>query len=112
MDSKEIKKASQQALEDARARLGASGRGTRIDITPKEWEAIQAGAISASKLTQHLRYADMDKVREYATPKTYNSISPSKASRARAMRESGYTIQQIADAMGVSRSAISKVLNN
>lgn len=112
MDSKEIKKASQQALEDARARVGASGKGTRIDITPKEWEAIQAGAISDSKLTQILRYADMDKVREYATPKTYNSISPSKASRARAMRESGYTIQQIADAMGVSRSAISKVLNN
>lgn len=112
MDSKEIKKASQQALEDARARVGASGKGTRIDITPKEWEAIQAGAISDSKLTQILRYADMDKVREYATPKTYNSISPSKASRARAMRGSGYTIQQIADAMGVSRSAISKVLNN
>lgn len=112
MDSKEIKKASQQALEDARARVGASGKGTRIDITPKEWEAIQAGAISDSKLTQILRYADMDKVREYATPKTYNSISPSKASRARAMRESGYTIQQIADAMGVSRSAISKVLNS
>ena len=112
MDSKEIKKASQQALEDARARVGASGKGTRIDITPKEWEAIQAGAISDSKLTQILRYADMDKVREYATPKTYNSISPSKASRARAMRESGHTIQQIADAMGVSRSAISKVLNS
>ena len=112
MDSKEIKKANQQALEDARARVGASGKGTRIDITPKEWEAIQAGAISDSKLTQILRYADMDKVREYATPKTYNSISPSKASRARAMRESGYTIQQIADAMGVSRSAISKVLNS
>lgn len=112
MDSKEIKKASQQALEDARARVGASGKGTRIDITLKEWEAIQAGAISDAKLTQILRYADMDKVREYATPKTYNSISPSKASRARAMRESGYTIQQIADAMGVSRSAISKVLNN
>lgn len=112
MDSKEIKKANQQALEDARARVGASGKGTRIDITPKEWEAIQAGAISDSKLTQILRYADMDKVREYATPKTYNSISPSKASRARAMRESGHTIQQIADAMGVSRSAISKVLNS
>lgn len=112
MDSKEIKKASQQALEDARARVGASGKDTRIDITPKEWEAIQAGAISDSKLTQILRYADMDKVREYATPKTYNSISPSKASRARAMRESGHTIQQIADAMGVSRSAISKVLNS
>lgn len=111
MDSKEIKKASQQALEAARAQVGASGRANRIDITPKEWEAIQAGAISDAKLTQILRYADMDKVREYATPKTYNTLSSAKLSRAKAMKASGYTIQEIADALGVSRSTVTKQLN-
>ena len=111
MDSKEIKKASQQALEAARAQVGASGRANRIDITPKEWEAIQAGAISDSKLTQILRYADTDKVREYATPKTYNTLSSAKLSKARSMKASGYTIQEIADALGVSRSTITKQLN-
>lgn len=111
MDSNEIKKASQQALEAARAQIGASGRANRIDITTKEWEAIQAGAISDSKLTQILRYADMDKVREYATPKTYNTLSSAKLSRAKAMKASGYTIQEIADALGVSRSTVTKQLN-
>ena len=111
MDSKEIKKASQQALEAARAQVGASGRANRIDITTKEWEAIQAGAISDAKLTQILRYADMDKVREYATPKTYNTLSSAKLSRAKAMKASGYTIQEIADALGVSRSTVTKQLN-
>ena len=111
MDSKEIKKASQQALEAARSQVGASGRANRIDITPKEWEAIQAGAISDSKLTQILRYADTDKVREYATPKTYNTLSSAKLSKARSMKASGYTIQEIADALGVSRSTITKQLN-
>ena len=111
MDSKEIKKASQQALEAARAQVGASGRANRIDITPKEWEAIQAGAISDAKLTQILRYADSAKVREYATPKTYNTLSSAKLSRAKAMKASGYTIQEIADALGVSRSTVIKQLN-
>lgn len=108
MTKKEIKKASQQALEAARAQVNASGRDNRIDITPREWEAIQAGAISDSKLTQILRYADADKVREYATPKTYNTLSSAKISRAKAMKASGYTIQEIADALGVSKSTISK----
>lgn len=111
MDSKEIKKASQQALEAARAQVGASGRANQIDITPKEWEAIQAGAISDAKLTQILRYADSAKVREYATPKTYNTLSSAKLSRAKAMKASGYTIQEIADALGVSRSTVTKQLN-
>lgn len=111
MDSNEIKKASQQALEAARAQVGASGRANRIDITPKEWEAIQAGAISDAKLTQILRYADSAKVREYATPKTYNTLSSAKLSRAKAMKASGYTIQEIADALGVSRSTVTKQLN-
>ena len=111
MDSKEIKKANQQALEAARAQVGASGRANRIDITPKEWEAIQAGAISDAKLTQILRYADSAKVREYATPKTYNTLSSAKLSRAKAMKASGYTIQEIADALGVSRSTVTKQLN-
>lgn len=108
MTKKEIKKASQQALEAARAQVNASGRENRIDITPREWEAIQAGAISDNKLTQILRYTDADKVREYATPKTYNTLSSAKISRAKAMKASGYTIQEIADALGVSKSTISK----
>lgn len=111
MDKKEIKKASQIAITNARASVGASGKETRITINDKEWEAIQAGAISDSKLTQILRYADMDDVRRRATPRSTGTLSASKINRMKAMSDSGFTISQIADALGVSKSTVSSYMN-
>lgn len=111
MDKKEIKKASQQAITNARASVGASGKETRITITDREWEAIQAGAISDSKLTQILRYADMDIVREKTTPRTTGTLSQAKVGRMEAMLASGFTVSEIADALGVSRSTVSSYMN-
>lgn len=62
MTKAEIKKASQQALSKARNSVGA--KRTSIDITDKEWEAIQAGAISENKLTQILNNTNIDVVRQ------------------------------------------------
>ena len=60
MDKSEIKKASQQALSKYRDALGSISRRDRnIDITDKEWEAIQAGAISENKLKQILDNTDV-----------------------------------------------------
>lgn len=112
MDKKDIKKASQIAINNARASVNASGKETRITITDKEWEAIQAGAISDSKLLQILRYADTDAVRQRATPKTSTQLSTTKISKIRAMQSSGYTISEIADSLGVSSSVVSKYLSN
>lgn len=64
MTKAEIKKASQQALSKARNSVGA--KRTSIDITDKEWEAIQAGAISENKLTQILNNTNIDVVRQKA----------------------------------------------
>lgn len=111
MDKKELKKARQIAIEDARAKVGASGRNTKIDITPKQWEAIQAGAVSDTKLTQILKYADEKVVREYSTPKTSRTLSDAKIAKVAAMKDSGYTNAEIADSMNVSASTISKYLN-
>lgn len=111
MDKKEIKKASQIAINNARDAVGASGKESRIKISDKEWEAIQAGAISDSKLTQILRYADADDVRQRATPKTTTNLSTAKINKIRAMSNSGSTLSEIADAIGVSRSVVSSYLN-
>lgn len=111
MDKKEIKKASQIAINNARDAVGASGKESRIKISDKEWEAIQAGAISDSKLTQILRYADADEVRQRATPKTTTNLSTAKINKIRAMSNSGSTLSEIADAIGVSRSVVSSYLN-
>ena len=112
MTKDEIKKASQLALNDARASVGASGKETRITIDDKEWEAIQAGAISDNKLTQILRYSDVDELRKRATPKTTTQLSTAKINKIKAMKSTGYTIAEIAESLGISTSAVSKYLNN
>lgn len=110
-NKKELAKVKRYALEDARASVGASGRKSRIEITDKEWEAIQAGAISDTKLKQVLRYTDQDKIRERAMPRTTTTLSQPKQNRIKNMNASGYTIAQIAKAIGVSTSTVSKYLN-
>ena len=106
MTTKDIKKQSQLALTRARARYGASRH--KIDITPKQWEAIQAGAVSDSKLTHILRFADTDQVRTYATPKSQKGLSQGKQARIKALRLSGYTNAQIAEALGISTTTVVK----
>ena len=109
MTKAELKKANQQALSAARTSVGA--KRTSVEITDKEWEAIQAGAISENKLIQILNNANIDTVRQRATPRTTSSLSTAKVSRISAMRASGYTTAEIADALGVSTSTVSKYLN-
>ncbi|MCI6409195.1 MAG: helix-turn-helix domain-containing protein [Lachnospiraceae bacterium] len=110
MDKSEIKKASQQALSKYRDALGSISRRDRnIDITDKEWEAIQAGAISENKLKQILDNTDVAKLRERATPRSTKSLSTSQINRIRAM-SSTYTLEQIASKFNVSPSTISKYL--
>lgn len=112
MDKKELKKAKQIAINDARAAVGASGKDTRITIEDREWEAIQSGAISDNKLTQILRYTDPDVVRERATPKTTKSLSAAQTNKIKNMASMGYTNDEIAKALRVSTSTISATINN
>lgn len=111
MDKKEIKKASHLALNNARASVGATGKGTKIDITDREWEAIQAGAISDSKTSQILRYADEKVVRQKATPRATTTLSTAQVNKIKAMKASGHTNAEIAEALGKSTTTITKYLN-
>lgn len=104
IEPESLKKIKFQALAEARNRTGAGK--DRIRITPQEWEAIQAGAISASKLNSILSNADMDVVRELATPPKLKLMTPAKTSRARAMLEQGYTRAEVAAQLGVSLSTL------
>lgn len=108
---KELQKIKRYAIEEARSSVGASGRDTRIEITDREWEAIQAGAISSTKLSQILRYSDPDKIKERALPKTTTQLSSAQTTKMKAMKASGYTIAEIAESLGVSTSTVSKYLN-
>lgn len=111
-NKKELNKVKQAALYDARVAVGASGKETRITISDREWDAIQAGAISDSMLSKILRYTDPDAVRSLALPKPKTSLSTAQISKIKAMSASGrYTIAQIADALGVSPSSVGEYLN-
>ena len=109
-DKKELRKVKQLAITNARATVGASGKESKIHITDREWEAIQAGAISDSKLTQILRYTDTDELRQRATPKTTTQLSSAKVNKISAMAKSGFTIAEIAESLGVSSSTVSKYM--
>lgn len=108
MTSKEKKKAAQQALTAARQRVGAQRQ--EVDISDKEWEAIQAGAISENQLYDILKATDIDKLRERATPRETTTLSNAKINKIDAMKASGYTIDEIAKAIGVSTSTVNKYL--
>lgn len=109
LDSDEKRKIKGQAVKDARARCGA--QKDRVKFTEKEWEAINKGAISKSKLEDLLDNADMDNVMSLALPKT-SKISDAKRSRVIALAKSGYTYEQIASLVdGVSVSSIGNIVS-
>ncbi len=109
MTKGEIKKAGQQALTKARNSVGA--KRTTIKISDREWEAIQAGAISENVLTQILNHVDIDDLRQKATPRQTTTLSQAKINKIASMKASGYSTSEIADAVGVSTSTVSKYLN-
>lgn len=107
----DIKKASQQALSAARISVGSVSRRDRnIDITDREWEAIQAGAISENRLKKILNNTDTDKLRQRATPRATTTLSQAKINKIQAMSASNHSLAEIAKACGVSTSTISKYL--
>ena len=108
MTKKEIKKAGQQALESARAKVGA--KRYSIDITDKEWEAIQAGAISETKLNQIINNTHKDKLKQRATPRETTALSQAKINKINNMKALGYSTSEIAEAVGVSPSTVTNHL--
>lgn len=108
MSASQVKKLKGQVLNDTRARIGANKE--RIVIKEREWEAIEAGAISNNLLSQILNNTDLDKVQDLATPRVKTLMSDSKIARARIYQQQGRTLAEIADMLGVSVSTLSNAL--
>lgn len=110
LSAKDLKKIRQIAIEQARAQVGADRKDREIQITDREWAAIQSGAITPNKLSAILKNTNPDSLRERATPRTGNSLSEAQIARIKNMHNGFYTIAQIADIIGCSTSTISRVL--
>lgn len=108
LEKDSIRKLEYQELANARIRTKVDQ--TKIEIDQDEWDAIQAGAISNSELTQILAKANLETVRELATPRVKLLMTPSKTQRAQSMLATGATRAEIADALGVSMSTLDRSL--
>lgn len=108
MSPGDLKKIRGQALIEQRTRTGA-GKNPVV-ISDKEWEAIQAGAISNSKLKSILLNTKLDDLKQRSMPRTFKVMSPAKIARAKSMRDSGHTDSDIADLLGVSTSSLQRAL--
>lgn len=106
------KKAEQKALTLARTMVGANKKAVQVEITDKEWDAIQAGAISDSMLARILNNTDMDAVKRRATPRESTGLSDAQITRIKGMAANGLTQAEIADAVGVSISSVNHAINN
>ena len=110
-DKKVIKKISSVEMQRARDSVGASGRKSKVTFTDREWEAVQAGAISDNMLTKFLNSSDSDEIVKRAMPKNVTAMTSAKMSKANAMLRSGYSYAEIAKACGVPESTVYSALN-
>lgn len=108
MTKSEKKKAKSQALSAARTSVGA--KRENIKITDREWEAIQAGAISENKLYQILNNTDIDDLRARSMPRSTTTLSQAKVNKIKSMQASGYSTSEIAEDLGISSSTVTKYL--
>lgn len=104
MDYDEEKRIKSQLQQTARKKIKGEEKKSQIQITAREWEAIQAGAISNTTLQYILTKADMDQVKNYATPrKTDVKLSANQISAIKTkMNSDRYTAAEIAADYGIS----------
>lgn len=107
LGSDDVKKLKNQALIGARSAVGAQRKP--VNITPAEWDAIQSNAISASMLKDLVKHMDDKQLKELATPRDVKAISSARSQKAMTLLNNGYTISEVANALGVSSSTISNI---
>lgn len=111
LKGEDLRKLSQRMMAKYRDQVGAIPRRKRsINITDKQWEAIQAGAISENKLKEILDNSDPDILRERAMPKGKVKLTNGQINRIRAMSASNFTLAEIAEKLNLSKSTVSNVL--
>lgn len=110
LTKEEKKKIKNQALATGRVRYKAGKQ--QIDITDKEWNAIQSGALSSTLVDSILDNADLEKVKQLALPKfksATDGISYAKRSRMMQMLKNGYTLSDVARQFDISAATVSKI---
>lgn len=108
LDDEHEKRLKGQELDYARKIVGAKKQ--QIHVTDKQWEAINAGAITKSMLKEIIANSDSDRLKELATPRNDKGLSTSRIQRAKTMLANGHTQADVADALGISVSTLQKAI--
>lgn len=110
-DKEQWGKIKQRTLAEARKAVGSVR--PHFDVTDREWEAIQAGGVSSTLLSELINYVGVDKLASRATPRNSSNALPTKdINRIQNLYNSGsYTVADIADAVGCSTSTVWKYIS-
>lgn len=109
---KEIKKIRTQSLAAARKKVGAKRSDSLISLTDREWEAINAGAFSSTKIDTILANANKDRVKQLATPKVERRVTATQIARVKSLlRNPNNNVSDIARQVGVSTDTIYDIAN-
>lgn len=111
MSDEDKKKIKSKSLAEQRVRYDAKRQ--MITFTDSEWEAVQAGAISSTKLQEIMRFVNPDDLRARAMPKEASKqLTDVQIGRIKSMaaQNGKYSIAQIAEQMGISTSTVSRIL--
>lgn len=98
----------------AGARLTVGAKKPTIQISPKEWKAIDAGAISSSTLVDILANTSLDTIRSYTMPRPSlrSRVSYTDECLIKSYKDRDIPVSQIAELMGLSSSTIYAVLRD
>lgn len=108
MTKDEEKKMRTAARNKAKEIVGAQGTSLIIKPTPKQWEAIQAGAMHHTKVLEILDNSDAKYITDLAMPKDDIKLSKVEINRIQSLANSGYTNAEIADLIGCSKATVTK----
>ena len=108
-DHDRAKKERARLMDYARKQIGE--KRPVIKFTDREYEAIQAGALTKTFLKELIKECDQDALKQRAMPRQWTAMSPAKLSKARQMLRNGATNIEVAQALGVSTSTLYNALN-
>lgn len=108
MTRDEKRKLRGRLIKECRDKVGAGKE--RIEIEPREWEAIQAHAVSPTTLKKIINNSNMDQIKQLSMPRSTPIMSQAKITRAKSMFRQGRTTAEVAEALDVSVSSLQRAL--
>lgn len=108
MTMTKLKKVKNVLIAEARATVGA--KKEQIVVTDKEWEAIQAGAVGKTVLEEIVKNSDEKRLKELSMPREKKELSASTITKIQQLDKQGYTLNEIAEYMGMSSESIADVI--